>query len=222
MKTFTIHWLAGLILAPVLANAAWPVIAAPAGARTETIGQQVRLNGIPMHMQRVLSSKSPGELLDFYRTELGERRAEQVLPGSYIFSQERGDHFITIRIKPLSPKLTEVLVSSSDMLEAKRAANRPLGIVLPADSVVLSDMESVDGGKRSRQLVVSNSHALESNVQQMTRELSARGYQPDGERAQPNQSSYVQLFKGEQREAQLTVVRKANTTNMVLTTILSP
>ena len=161
-------------------------------------------------------------MLDFYRNALGERRAEQPIPGGYIVSQERGDYFITIKVRPISAKLTEVLVSSSDLLEAKRAANRPLGVVLPANSIVMSDMESVDSGKRSRQLVVSNNHTLETNIVQMTQELARRGYQPDGARATSAHASYVQLFKGQQREAQLTLVRKANQTNMVLTTILNP
>ncbi|WP_157979309.1 hypothetical protein [Rhodoferax ferrireducens] len=211
-----------LALGSAVAQAAWPEIAFPRGARVEAIGDQVRLNGVPMQMHRVLSSQSPRELINFYREALGTRHAEQGLPGSHILSQELGDFFITINIRPLSAKVTEVLVSVSDRIEAKRAANRPLGFGLPANSTVMSDMESVDAGKRSRQLVVGNRHGIDTNVQALTQELASRGFEPDGAPSRHGQTEHVQLFKGEQRDAQLTLVRKGGETQIVLTTIQYP
>lgn len=210
------------LLGPSVVAAAWPEIPFPTGARIEAIGEQVRLNGIPMRMYRVLSGQRPKELIGFYRNVLGERHAESRAPGSHILSQARGNYFITVKVAPLSANLTEVLVSTSDTLEAKRAANRPLGFGLPADSVVLSDMESIDGGKRSRQLVVNNNHAVETNLQAFTRELGARGLRPDSQPLLKSESEYVQLFKGDKREAQLALIRKGGQTHIVLTTIYTP
>jgi hypothetical protein len=211
-----------LSLGSAMAHATWPTIASPQGARIEAIGDQIRLNGVPMRMQRVLSSQDRKEVISFYRETLGPRHAEQGLPGSFILSQEQGDFFVTVNIRPLSAKVTEVLVSVSDRRQAKLAVGRPLGFLLPANSKVMSDMESVDAGKRSRQLVVSNTLSIETNVQSLTRELSARGFQPEGGPSKDTQTEHVQLFTGSQREAQLTVVRKANQTHIVLTTIQNP
>lgn len=222
MRLIQIQVAALLALGSVMAQAAWPEIAFPKDARVEAIGDQVRLNGVPMQMHRVLSSQSPKDLINFYREALGTRHAEQGLPGSHILSQERGDYFITVNIRPLSAKLTEVLVSVSDGIEAKRAASRPLGFGLPANSTVMSDMESVDAGKHSRQLVVSNRHGIDTNVQALTQELASRGFEPDGAPPRHSQTEHVQLFKGERREAQLTLMRKADTTHIVLTTIQNP
>lgn len=210
-----------LLLGPVVAHAAWPQIGFPQGAQVEAIGDQVRLNGIPMRMYRVVSKQSPLDLVDFYRSEMGVRRAERRLSDSVILSQERGDYFITVKVRALSAKVTEVLVSASDMVEAKRAAHRSLGFGLPADSVVLSDMESVDAGKRSRQLVINNSHALDTNVVALTQELASRGLQPDGAPERHTDSEHVQMFKGAQQEARLTVVRRAGKAHIVLTTIFN-
>ena len=217
-----LQWLALMLLGASSAHAAWPEIPIPANARAESIGDEVRLNGIPMRMHRILSQQSFKDILDFYRDALGSRLAERNLAGSTILSQERGDYFITVKVRPLSATLNEVLVSASDMVEAKRAANRPLGFGLPANSMVMSDMESVDAGKRSRQLVVTNRQALDTNVQALTQELAGRGFGPDGAPVRDTDAQYVQQFKGDRREAQLTVVRQAGISHVVLTTVFNP
>lgn len=202
--------------------AAWPEIPAPPGSRVESIGEQVRLNGVPMRMQRVLSADKPKAVIEFYREALGTKRAEEKLPDGLLFAQGRGDYFVTVRVKALGPSLTETLISVSDAHAAQGAADRPLGFQLPADSQVLSDMESTDAGKRSRQLVLNNRHGIETNLQAFTRELAARGIRPDGVPLRKTAAEHVQLYKGDQREAQLTLVRKDSETKIVLTTILNP
>jgi len=222
MRPPSFLWAALWGLIPSLVQAAWPEVAFPKGARVEAIGEDIRLNGVPMRMHRVLVAQGAQALIAFYREVLGPRHAEQGLPGRFILSQGRGDHFITVNIRPLSAGQTEVLVSISDAAQAKFSASRPLGFGLPANSVVLSDMESVDAGKRSRQLVATNSHAIATNAQAVTQELAARGYQPDGAPSLQTDAQHVQRFKGEQREAQLTLVHQGGKTQMVLTTIVNP
>ena len=222
MKMFQPHWFALLLLCASPLYAAWPDIPFPDGAQAEAIGNEVRLNGIPMRMHRVLAEQSSGDLVDFYRNALGPRHAVRLVAGSTILSQERGDYFITVRVRAISAKGTEVLVSASDMVEAKRVAGQPLGFGLPANSAVLSDMESVDAGRRSRQLVVANQQGVGTNVQAFTRELAGRGFGPDGAPTKNTSSEYVQHFKGQRREAQLTVVQKAGVSSIVLTTIFNP
>lgn len=222
MRGFRFQWLALMLLGASSAYAAWPEIPVPSDAQAEAIGDEVRLNGIPMRMHRILSHQSVKDILGFYRDALGPRLAERNVAGSTILSQERGDYFITVKVRPLSAKLNEVLVSASDMVEAKRAANRPLGFSLPANSMVMSDMESLDAGKRSRQLVVSNRQALGTNIQVLTQELAVRGFGPDGAPVRDTDAQYVQQFKGDGREAQLTVVRQAGISHIVLTTIFNP
>lgn len=214
-----------ILIATLLGSApavAWPDIPFPGTARAESIGEQVRLNGIPMRMQRLLSRKSPNELAGFYRDALGVRRAEQHLRDIHILSQERNGFFITVSLRPLSANLTEVLVSTSDLRAARNLANRPLGFRLPAESVLLSDMESMDSGKRSRQLIVSNHHAVPTNLDAFSRQLAVRGMRPDGSPLRESASEHVQFFKGDGREAQLTLFRREGETHIVLTTIDNP
>ena len=120
-----------LLLGPVAVHAAWPNIGFPQGAQVEAIGDQVRLNGIPMRMYRVVSKLSHHDLVNFYRGELGDRRAESRVSDSVILAQERGDYFITVKIRALSAKVTEVLVSASDMWKRNDPPTAPWVSVCP-------------------------------------------------------------------------------------------
>ena len=209
-----------LLVAPCAV--AWPQLPAPSNARVESVGEQLRLNGIPMRTQRVLTARQPEEVARHYRDALGPRHASERLSDRMILSQGRDEFFISVSIRPLAAGVTEALVSVADAREARQAAGRPLNIRLPPDSAVLSDMESVDGGKRSRQLVLSNAHAIPANLGALSRELAARGMRPDGPPLRQSAAEHVQLYKGDRREAQLTLVRRAGETRIVLTTIEMP
>lgn len=210
-------------LFPFSAGADWPEIPFPENSRVESIGEQVRLNGVPMRMFQAHLQGGADQTLRFYRGQLGPKLAEELLPsGERILAQGRGDYFITLRIRPLPDKTSMVLISISDARAAKAAANRPLGFGLPADSSVLSDMESTDAGKRSRQLVFFNHHDLETNRQSIARELLTRGYRPDSMPGQRKQDSAVMYFQGDKREARLSLVRKDGLTQAVLITIWTP
>lgn len=173
-------------------------------------------------MLRVLSDDKPKAVIQFYREALGARRAEEKLPDGLLFAQGRGDYFLTVRVKALGPSFTETLVSVSDARGAKNAANRPLGFPLPADTQVLSDMESTDAGKVSRQLVFMNPHSIDANIVSITKVLQERGYKPQSGDTQNLKSGRVLMFGGANREARLVVTRTDGISNVVLTTVRMP
>lgn len=203
-------------------TAASPQLPAPSGARVEAIGERLRLNGVPMRTQRVLTALQPEAVARHYRAALGPRHASQRLADRTILSQGRDEHFISVSIRSLAPGVTEALVSIADARAARQAAGRAPGFRLPAASAVLSDMESVDADKRSRQLVLSNTHAIAANLDVLARELAARGMMPDGPPLRQSAAEHVQRYRGERGEAQLVLVRRAGETGIVLTTIETP
>lgn len=175
-----------------------------------------------MRMQRVLSDDKPKAVIQFYREALGTRRAEETLPDGILLAQGRGDYFVTVRVKVLAPSFTETLVSVTDARGAQNAANRPLGFPMPTETQVLSDMESTDAGKVSRQLVLMNNHSIDANVASITKALQERGYEPQSGDTQNLESGRVLMFGGVNREARLVVVRKDGASNVVLTTVQMP
>lgn len=218
----TIWLLSAALLWAASSQADWPTLPLPPDSRLESVGDQVRLNGIPMRMQRVLSTRKPADIIAFYRQALGARHAEEKLPDGFLLAQGRGDYFVTVRIKRVAPSLTETLVSISDARAAQYAADRPLGLQLPARSQVVSDMESTDDGRLSRQLVFLNRHSIDSNVDFITTALRALGYraQPEGPRTRT--SERVLMFDGHKREARLVAIQKEGVSNLVLTRVWMP
>lgn len=220
MKTI---WLSmAVLLWATSSQAGWPSLPSPPDSRVESVGDQVRLNGIPMRMQRVLSTRKPVDIIAFYRQVLGARHAEEKLPDGLLLAQGQGDYFVTVRIKRVALSLTETLVSISDARAAQHASERPLGLQLPARSQIVSDMESIDDGQFSRQLVFLNRHSIDTNIDFISTSLRAQGYraQPEGIRTQT--SERVLMFGGDKREARLVAIQKKGISNLVLTRVRMP
>lgn len=200
----------------------WPNLPYPSHAKVEAIGEQVRLNGVPMRMHRILSAQSAETMLAFYKKALGTRHAQAEFYGTHILSQERDDYFITVRVSKLSQNLTETLLSVSDGRASHKVAGMLLGFTLPADSEVLSDMESIDAGKNSRQLIFNNDHSIQANADFMTQVMQGEGYILEPQLSVSKASSRSLMFGGKNREARLVVSQDEDGSSVVLTTILSP
>lgn len=201
---------------PLLAFADWPKLPLPQHANVESIGERVVLNGVPMQMHRILSQQNPKHLQQFYQRYLGPNHTLTAVDSGVILAQGRGQHFITIRITPLGNGISETLTTVSDVAAARANQGRPLGINLPAQSKVLSDMESFDQGKTARQLVYQNQHSIDSNITYLVDVLKQRGYQLQPTNAQHARRN-TRLFAGNKREARLVVMPSEQGSNVVLT-----
>lgn len=212
------HFILSLVsfLWPLLAFADWPQLPLPQHANVESIGERVVLNGVPMQMHRILSHQNPKHLQQFYQRYLGPNHTLTAVDSGVILAQGRGQHFITIRITPLGNGISETLTTVSDVAAARANQARPLGISLPAQSKVLSDMESFDQGKTARQLVYQNQHSIDSNINHLVDVLKQRGYQLQPTNAQ-HAGRNTLLFAGNKREARLVVMPSEQGSNVVLT-----
>jgi hypothetical protein len=211
-----------VLLLPRHVFADWPRLQFPDGAKVVTIGEQVRLNGMPMKMYQVFNSKNLEMTTQFYKAALGSKYAKTKVAHGLVLSQLKANHLITIRITPLNPSLTEVLVSIGDLKAANDNRGRPLGVGLPMDSRVASDMESIDQGKNSRQLVYINRHPLDFNASFLINMLSMKGYQLEPIRSSSTLDSKTLSFEGEKKEASAVIINQNGVSSVVLTTIQTP
>lgn len=210
--------LALLVLLPLAALAGpWPELGHPRDARIEPIGDRLRLNGIPLHVTRVLAPAPPAAVLAHYRQALGGPVAHSQIGRAQVLAQARGDFFVTVTIEPRDDGRSEALVSIADSRAAREAAGRALGLTLPAGSELLSDMESFDAGLASRQLVLVNSHSVHANQTRLSATLAERGLIADGPPLARSDDTLVQSFSGPSGAAQLVLVRCDGTTHAVLT-----
>lgn len=209
-----------LMLLSTLGYADWPSLSFPDGAKVEGIGENVRLNGVPMRMYRVLSDEDVATILSFYRDALGPDHAEASVHQVSILSQVQGEYFISVRVKQAGPKVTETLLAISHD-DGRQQTGLPLGFTLPANSEMLSDMESTDNGKHARQLIFTNHLSMDSNSDFMQAMLQEKGYrlQPTFTQNQPDR--LTMMFDGKEREALVVLTRIGQKTNVVMTTILN-
>lgn len=210
-----------VLLAAVAPSAAladaWPALTHPQDARIEPVGERVRVNGVPMRLTRVITTLPADAAAAHYQRALGAPVAHAQTGHTQVLAQARGDFFITVSITPLPDGRSEVLSSVADSRAAREAAGRPLGFALPAGSELLSDMESIDGGLASRQLVLINPHSLRTNLDRLSASLAARGLRPDGPPLAASDDALAQAFSGATGEAQLVLVRRDGATSAVLT-----
>ncbi len=209
------------LFAPAAPSAAlantWPVLAHPQGARIDPVGERVRVNGMPMRLTRVITALPAEAAVAHYQRALGAPVAHAQTGHTQVLAQARGEFFITVSIAPLPDGRSEVLTAVADTHAAREAAGRPLGLALPAGSELLSDMESVDGGLASRQLVLINPHSLRTNLDRLSASLADRGLRPDGPPLAASDDALAQAFSGAAGEAQLVLVRRDGATSAVLT-----
>ena len=75
---------------------AWPLLAHPHDAQVESIGERVRLNGVPMHLTRVITTLPTEAATAHYRGALGTPVAHAQTGDTQVLTQARGDFFITV------------------------------------------------------------------------------------------------------------------------------
>lgn len=216
--------LASMLLGSVLLPASvlagpWPTVAHPDGAQLELIGQQVRLNAIPTHMVRVRCAAPADTVVAHYRRSLGSPVAHSRVRDTQVLAQAQGGFFITVTVSPLHTAASEALVAIADMPAARHAAGQAAGLVLPAGSELLSDMESIDGQILARQWVLTNRHGLRANLEHFSSHLEDRGLQPDGPPLTESAAALAQGFEGPAGEAQLVLMRRDGATQAVLTVL---
>jgi hypothetical protein len=215
LRTLAFSLLSGLSATSVAG--AWPILEHPQHARIEPIGDQLRLNGTPMRISRVLTALPVSALATHYRKVLGKPLADAEAGGAQVLAQGRGDFFITITIQPQPEGGSEALVAVADSQAGHPALARPIGLALPANSTLISDLESIDGETASRQLVIANAHGLRTNLDHLSDSLAQRGLHPDGPPLAGREASLVQAFRGASGEARIVLVRREATTHAVLT-----
>ncbi len=223
--TFSALFALLLVLAPTTPSAApftaladaWPPLAHPQDAVIEPIGEQVRVNGVPMRLTRVITALPAAAAAAHYQRTLGAPVAHAQTGHTQVLAQARGDFFITVSITPLPDGRSEALSAVADSRAAREAAGRPARLTLPADSELLSDMESIDGGIAARQLVLINRHSVRTNLTRLSAGLAERGLRPEGPPLAERDDALVQAFSGATGEAQLVLVRQDGATRAVLT-----
>ncbi|HEX9625533.1 MAG TPA: hypothetical protein VGA00_01185 [Acidiferrobacterales bacterium] len=169
-------------LAPGVAGAAWPTLEAPPQSRVEWVGEDMRLNGVAMKVQRFEVEASVGAVLAFYRGRWGTRAEgrsiENELGKWTVIGQEQNGYYLTVQVRPLGPHRSEGLLAVSELPKLRATPNPGADFPKLGGTQMISELESNDQGKRARTLVMRNDFSVQSNVDFYQGALAADGWEP--------------------------------------------
>ena len=158
-----------LLAMPAFAAPRFP---APPDATVGKLGDEMVLNGIPMHIRQFESRKSVQDVLEFYRDYWPRGTAEKpgfteidALAPWKIITRVEGDFIMTVQVTEQGEGGSRGLLGMSKLPDLERPPVET-GKDFPKmkDSIVINDIESRDTGKRARTLQLANRYSVESNA----------------------------------------------------------
>lgn len=157
---------------------AWPEVRLPEGAAAEIVAPDMVLNGARSRVLRFHTGQTEAEVLDFYRRQFGAERVENTVRGLRVIATKTGEHFVTVQLRPAGPHAVEGTVMTT-LLQGgpvRSAVASDTEKVLPADSHVLSRMQSDDAGQRAVLVTAANANSLQVNRDHVLKGLQDRGF----------------------------------------------
>lgn len=150
------------------ADAQWPAPPLPHGALTYRVGEQLVVNGVPMRVQGFVSGENRKELAAWFRQNMGKPLMENQIGSMLVLGRPQGEFYLSVQLEIVGHG-TRGIVSVSHLKAAydnRAIAKAELDRMMarfPSGSHLVSVVESIDRGKASRHLVVSNSYQEDLN-----------------------------------------------------------
>lgn len=201
------------LLLPLAVRAApldWPEPELPSGGRAEVVAADTVLNG---KRCRILKLSLPGSVEDalaFYRERFGKQHVENPLRGSRLIAARQGAFFSTVQLRAGGPGQVDatLITTSLESGNNRSAALQETQRWLPADSAVMQTMESRDGDKSSLMLTAANTAGLDTNREEVLRQLRQHGLRVVREdKASPQGRTTLTLWaEGPHEEATITLI----------------
>ena len=168
-----------LLGAPAAAlDTAWPRLEAPPTARVSRVADDIVLNGKRSRVSRFEVHASEAEVLQFYRRRFAPGRVvENRINGSPVIATREGDHFHTVQLRAIdggSVQATVITTALHDVPPSAAAIDTER--LLPADTAIVTTLQSDDAGRRSLLVVGLNRHSLQANREHLATALQQRGF----------------------------------------------
>lgn len=200
----------------------WPAFQVPPDASTFDVGAEVTLNGLPTRMIGFFSAVPPDKLTDWYRKDTHGEWVQDAVGQTRILGRAEEHYYLTVQLTPV-PGGTRGVVSVASFQSARSKQQRAQDTArwwlnrLPADTKVVSQIESEDGGQSSLYMLMVNRNALQTNIDYVKQAMSDDGLQPfkakEREQAAKDSGpdgaskSAVLYFKGPGKDAVAVVTR---------------
>lgn len=155
----------------------------PPALRLETIGEELRVNGVPTRIWAFGSSQTPAELAaHFERQWPGELRRHRMPPWE-LLSRREGEWLLTVQLRALPGRAgcSGFIAVARAFAPAARRARSDLPL-LPRTEL-LHDIEAEDLGRRSRTRILVSEQSAAQNLDFYRAHFRGQGYAPLGANA---------------------------------------
>jgi hypothetical protein len=169
-----------LLAARVHAVPDWPELEAPPKAHVEWVGQDMKLNGVPVQVRKFDSALDPAEILTFYRARWGTQREKKSVENQrgpwHIIGRAHGPYYLTVQVKQKPNAGSEGMLSVSMLTSNIKPEIAAGDLPIPGATQVMSVLDSNDPGKLSKQVTLANGDTVESNTRFYEAALKSNGW----------------------------------------------
>lgn len=191
----------------------WPLIPDPPKSRVEWVSDDMRLNGIPMRVQHFESTASKEEVVAYYvahwRTgqvpiKPGETVAAVTSHGlDTLVARTHGPFYSMVKVRTAGPGHSEGTLSTSQLLGSDPKLDTS-GIPSPSSAKPVNVVESIDNGKRNKQVLFFSQDSLLSVSSFYQQSLRAGGWTLIQEQSAPAtagaQPAIVRMYSRKQQQ----------------------
>jgi len=160
-------------------SAPWPELPLPPHAKLEWVGQDMKVNGIPMRVMHFESTASRSEIVAYYTAHWSEgypgKPSVQPLGEATVVGQALGPYYMTVKVTDHSNNASEGYISVSQIV-GNRVERHAGGLPLMPGALVMTVVESNDPGKHCRQVVVAQDASVDSSQQFYQAALEGAGW----------------------------------------------
>jgi hypothetical protein len=104
-----------------------PKVAPPDGSSVERLGDSMVVNGRPVAIDHVTTSRLPADVLRHYRKALNAdssgRIIENKVADDHVLARKIGDHFVTVRVRATPDGASDVWVMTTPSSRRRQAGN---------------------------------------------------------------------------------------------------
>lgn len=205
-----------VLLCSVTAQASdWPSIEAPPKATVQWVGQDMKLNGVPLRIQQFTSNVGMTELMNYYRAIWGsqaERKSvENALGKWHVIGKQQGDYYLSVQVKPAGLTKSTGYLTVSKLPGTDHIIRSGGQFPLMAGTRIQSELESNDPGQKAKTLTLLNTYSVTSNADFYKDKLAAQGWilDPHYGGSQQDGKAYALFFRLENEEATLILSKVA-------------
>jgi hypothetical protein len=203
---------------------AWPEPQLGGDARLSSIGDSIAIDGVPAHIYRFATDRSPEEVVKAFRRGIGrdftQAPASAAHPAQTTVGGRSGDFWVTLQLQREGGRTTGTWAATPRfMADVRRTVHRPPGF--PSSATLIQQVDSYDDDKRSELAVGVDAAPVDAAAVRLESELRERGFakepQPKQNWASPQE--YVALFRKSREEVMVSLRQTPTGTAVVVNRI---